>query len=166
MIAVIMARKSGIIPLHIRANCMMTIDGNNSDKQWRLRSRRPSGSFWRASWRALENHGCQSDHLTSAYVKGHRLCAGLLSAGARVFVRTHVPTTVLVGLGGVAGFEILMAWSVILRVDVGVPGGLLLGPCYAVSTSAGDCASVDFDACHKLVDHLGHFSRPFVIAGD
>ena len=93
-----------------------------------------------------------------------RLASGMPSAGVGLFIRKHVSVTLLRGVPAMQGHVVIPHFAVMVHVDTGIKGGLLVGSVYLEDSQPHSPANQQ--RLHRCAEVLAHQARPFVIGGD
>eukprot|EP00959_Pyramimonas_sp_CCMP1952_P359819 7534294-Pyramimonas_sp.AAC.1 len=65
--AVIQALRHGMLPMHIRTDCLGTVEDIMSGPEQCTHPRRPNCDLWRLLWQAIQDHGGLSPQLEISY---------------------------------------------------------------------------------------------------
>ncbi|CAK0815544.1 unnamed protein product, partial [Prorocentrum cordatum] len=91
-----------------------------------------------------------------------RLSTGFPSAGVEISVRSHIKATQLPNPQGEVTFEIMPAWSVLIHVNCGLPGGLIVGSVCMEPTSATNYIYANLHCYRAPADRLNHLGLLFI----
>ena len=87
------------------------------------------------------------------------------SAGTGIFLRSHIPATVVEGMGGATTHEVTPAWAIVVHVVVGFAGGLLVGSARMESTGSSAYLATNYARYLRVAQFLRYMEKPFLVAG-